>query len=235
MPSRNPTPNTAAPELNAKARAAVLGGIDIFLSHSWTDSPSHKFAALKGVADKFTADKARTPLLWLDRACLNQDDISGSLAHLPVHMAGCKSLLVIAGASYTSRIWTLLELFVWVAMGKEQQKIRVLPILGGGASSEEDVLTTFRNVSAMDARCYSPADHNKIITIIESSYGTVRSFDKYVARLLALSGGENRHSRKLSTLGSSFKRLPSRKGESGAYESEKTKKKKQEILKPIVV
>jgi hypothetical protein len=60
------------------------------------------------------------------RACLNQEDIEGSLSHLPVHIAGCKGLLVIAGTTYTQRLWTLLELYVWVAMGKEHDTIKVL-------------------------------------------------------------------------------------------------------------
>jgi hypothetical protein len=51
----------------------------------------------------------REPLVWLDRACIDQADewakIEKSLAYLPVFLAGCKSLLVLAGPTYTTRLW----------------------------------------------------------------------------------------------------------------------------------
>ena len=97
--------------------------------HSWSDDPAKKWELLTSHSDGFKQTRdGRAPLLWLDKACLNQEDIAGSLSHLPVHMAGCKALVIVAGPTYTSRLWTLLELFVWLSMGKEQKKIEIFPI-----------------------------------------------------------------------------------------------------------
>ena len=192
--------SSPSPDLNLKAQAARLGEIDFFFSHSWSDSPSHKYALLKQEAERFRQDKGRAPLLWFDRASLDQSAIADSLAHLPVHMAGCKALLICAGSTYTQRLWTLLELFVWVAMGKEHNKIRLLPI-ADGRTSVEDVQRTFKSISVKEARCFNKSDRDKILTIIESSYGDLRAFDRHVVKVLsdATSGTRNETRRRSST------------------------------------
>jgi hypothetical protein len=51
-----------------------LGGCDAFLSHSWSDDPASKWETLQLWGDEFkkiTQDR-RTPLLWLDKACIDQ-------------------------------------------------------------------------------------------------------------------------------------------------------------------
>eukprot|EP00966_Prymnesium_polylepis_P290966 6719599-Prymnesium_polylepis.2 len=61
-----------------KRRAAnvALGKVDAFLSHSWHDDPSLKWQALNLWASAFRHANARQPLLWLDKACVNQQDIA---------------------------------------------------------------------------------------------------------------------------------------------------------------
>jgi hypothetical protein len=124
------------------ACAARLGEIDFFFSHSWHDDYKAKWAALVRFAKRFAEGHHRAPLLWLDKACLNQADIAGSLAHLPVHMAGCKKLVIIAGATYSSRLWTLLELYVWVSMGKEASHVRCFLIDKDPTASVEQAHST---------------------------------------------------------------------------------------------
>ena len=76
--------NSAAVELNMKAAAALLGAIDAFLSHSWSDDKAKKWALLEKYAAAFRElHNGRAPLLWLDRACLNQEDIAGSYLTYP--------------------------------------------------------------------------------------------------------------------------------------------------------
>jgi hypothetical protein len=131
--------NAASTELNGKARPAQLGEIDFFLSHSWHDDHTAKWTALTRFAVRFSVDHDRMPVLWLDKACLNQEDIAGSLSHLPVHVAGCQRLVVIAGSTYSSRLWTLLELYVWVSMGKPTSEIRI-QLIGKDTDSTEEVV-----------------------------------------------------------------------------------------------
>ena len=105
-PSSNP--GTSALELAKKTEAATLGEVDAFLSHSWRDedaAPGQKYAALEAWAARFEAAHGRGPTCWLDKACIKQDSIDEALACLPVFLAGCERMLVIAGKTYTTRLW----------------------------------------------------------------------------------------------------------------------------------
>ena len=72
---------------------------EAFVSHSWSDDGAAKFARLHSWA----AGDAST-LLWLDKACIDQANIEASLASLPIFLAGCQQLVVLAGASYAARL-----------------------------------------------------------------------------------------------------------------------------------
>ena len=45
------------------------------------------------------------PLLWVDKACIDQTAIEENLASLPIFLAGCRQLLVLAGETYATRLW----------------------------------------------------------------------------------------------------------------------------------
>ena len=96
---------TTAEELAAKSKKATLGSVDAFFSHSWRDedeAPGAKYAALIAWAARLNVED---PTIWLDKACIDQNNVDRALACLPVYLAGCKSLLVVAGSSYCSRLW----------------------------------------------------------------------------------------------------------------------------------
>ena len=105
------TTNVAAADLRARTVPARLGQCDAFLSHSWRDSGALKWRVLTAWASEFRTLHGREPTLWLDKACIDQDDIEASLACLPVFLAGCSTLLVVPGLTYTSRLWCVMELF----------------------------------------------------------------------------------------------------------------------------
>ena len=48
-----------------------------------------------------------------DKACIDQNNIEQSLACLPIFLAGCQMLLVVAGPTYCSRLWCVMELFTF--------------------------------------------------------------------------------------------------------------------------
>ena len=48
-----------------------------------------------------------------DKACIDQNNIEQSLACWPVFLAGCQTLLVVAGPTYCSRLWCAMELFTF--------------------------------------------------------------------------------------------------------------------------
>ena len=59
------------------------------------------------------AIKSYAPRTAQDKACIDQNNIQQSLACLPVFLAGCQTLLVVAGPSYCSRLWCVMELFTF--------------------------------------------------------------------------------------------------------------------------
>ena len=145
--------------LAARSAKALLGQVDAFMSHAWADeevAPGRKFAALKGWAASFEESERRPPKIWLDKACIAQDNINESLACLPCFLAGCRKLLVIAGESYTTRLWCVMEVsrphrlcappalthscplqvFVFLQMGGTPRNITVVPIGAERASVE---------------------------------------------------------------------------------------------------
>ena len=126
--------NEPDPEMNKKTIEATLGSVDAFASHSWSDAGDAKFDILQewaGLEKKLIwLDKVTSPshpltsapsrnciyTLHLDtastlcalassQACIDQTDIDKSLACLPVFLAGCRQLLVLAGPTYASRLW----------------------------------------------------------------------------------------------------------------------------------
>ena len=84
-------------DLRARTQKLKLGQVDAFLSHSWHDPVTPKWRALEAWATRYAAKHGHSPFLWIDKACLDQSNISQSLACLPVFLAGCKNMLVVAG------------------------------------------------------------------------------------------------------------------------------------------
>ena len=101
--------------------------------HSWHDNGAPKFDALQKWADGFHS----RPKIWLDKvcadsplamctllarfvdtwllhgpgaqACIDQTDIDANLAALPLFLSGCKNLVVLAGLTYSTRLWCVME------------------------------------------------------------------------------------------------------------------------------
>ena len=112
----------------ARTTAAELGTVAAFVSHSWSDDGAAKYAQLQKWASEGEAG-ART-LVWLDKACIDQAEIAANLSALPVFLSGCQKLLVLAGPTYTSRLWCVVELFTFCKMGGRLEHIRVCELSG---------------------------------------------------------------------------------------------------------
>jgi len=95
------------------AQPAQLGEVDAFISHSWHDPVADKWEALQRWRRTFVAEHRREPLVWFDRACLDQLRPEQDLPLLPVFLAGCNRLVIIAGETYSTRLWCIMELFVF--------------------------------------------------------------------------------------------------------------------------
>jgi hypothetical protein len=161
--------------------------------------------------------------IWLDKACLDQRDIQASLAGLPVFISGCKNLLVLAGDTYASRLWCVIELFVFVQLHEEKDEVKnrmiVKPLSStlererprcaaspsfsrtlwqricssqretrpspSTASSKEktskDLQEDFLlNFDASTAETFDPNDQERLMAVIEASFGTLEPFNEIV-------------------------------------------------------
>jgi len=114
--------------LNQKVEPCELGQADAFISHSWHDAGGPKWRALKRWASEFKAKKKREPLVWLDKASIDQSNIAESLACLPIYLAGCQWLVIIIGQSYVHRLWCVMEVYTYLRMGGSKENIRLYPI-----------------------------------------------------------------------------------------------------------
>lgn len=127
---------------------------------------------------------------------------------LPIHLAGCKRLLVLFGKTYPQRLWTLMEIFVFVHGGGSISRMRVEPLALAGdmaAQGNEDTSTRLKSIGRIDvaaAGCRDVEVRQRLLAIIESAFGDTRSFNHHVESLLttASSKGFTR------TLTRSFKR-----------------------------
>ena len=168
-------------ELFNKTKSANLGEVDAFISHSWSDDGDAKFDRLQEWAAEELKDKEedkKDVTIWLDKACLNQRDIQASLAGLPVFLAGCKQLLVLAGPTYASRLWCVMEIFVFVRMGGKDEDM-VVRLLSGAT----DLAPALKKFDAGKAETFDPNDRERLWAVIEAAFGTFDPFNKIVRDL----------------------------------------------------
>ena len=90
--------------------------------------------------------------------CIDQNDIDAALACLPVFLSGCKGMLVIAGPSYTTRLWCIMEIFTYIQMtrGIADEQIAVVPI--GEGTALEGIKESFRSFRGEKAECVKKSD-----------------------------------------------------------------------------
>ena len=166
-----------------------LGSVDAFISHSWRDSPVHKWLALSKWAADFEQILARPSLVWLDKACIAQSsDIDEQLSCLPVFLAGCQQFLVLAGPTYLERMWCLIEVFCYYRMGGDEAHMKLLPLPPASAPIDPDArlqkailyaaLERFECCDAGNARCYHNTDREHLLAVIESGFGSVQCFNE---------------------------------------------------------
>ena len=79
----------------------------------WLDKVHARLLSQRPLPSRIAPLSHCSPLAWLSllafamtcalQACIDQRDIVGNLAALPVFLSGCKNLLILAGPTYTSR------------------------------------------------------------------------------------------------------------------------------------
>jgi len=159
----------------ARTKRAALGECAAFLSHSWQDDGVAKYDALNAWSIRQEAGERS---IWLDKACIDQHaNIDDQLVALPIFLSGCKQLLIIAGPTYTSRLWCTMEVFTFVRMnGGQHQNIIVEPIAG-------QTLQILAKFDGGKAQCFDPKDRSHLLAVIESGMGDIRHLNRMVGAI----------------------------------------------------
>ena len=173
----------------------AMGSIDAFVSHAWIDDANSKaeplqrwFANLpnRSASPREEAEEGRTePLLWIDVACLNQFNIQTDLLCLPFFILASKQFVGLVGPHYPNRLWCLMEVF-FVFELREGKGDNEKPCVMLDLSQTQDgipVADIFGTFDAKKAQCHELKDRDHLLAIIESSFGSLRRFNRIVHSL----------------------------------------------------
>lgn len=174
-------------DLHTLSTPCRIGECDAFVSFSWHDDARLKWDALVDWCATFEKINHRLPSLWLDKVCIDQKDITSDLQCLPIFLAACNLLLVISGTTYTSRLWTCVELFVYVNMHTEGD-VREVPIivtLGADDSEHARVRKTWWTFDLRTCECNNEGDKTRILAVIERHPHGIDGFNTHVEAIAA--------------------------------------------------
>ena len=79
--------------------------IDFFISHSWHDPSDIKVEQLQRSGELFKQKYGRYPTFWLDKVCIDQNNIGSGLKVLPINVMACRRMMVLCGTTYSRRLW----------------------------------------------------------------------------------------------------------------------------------
>ena len=105
---------------------------------------------------------------------------------LPVFLSGCQQLLLLVGPSYVTRLWCVMECFIFMrikgidetAAQQTSQYLKVKEL-----SSDADLAQTLARFKSANAQCRYDRDRQRLLAVIEASFGTTRSFDELVLKV----------------------------------------------------
>ena len=124
-----------------------------------------------------------------DKACIDQTNIDQSLACLPVFLSGCEILLIVAGPTYCSRLWCVMEIFTFLRMGGERERIELTLITNPGqnqAAAKRELATQLGTFNASKAQCFKQEDRQRLLAVIEAGFGDFDEFNKGVREVFKL-------------------------------------------------
>jgi len=167
-----------------------LGTCDAFISHSWHDNPHVKWEALQQWRSDFIVKNRREPVVWFDKASIDQNNIEDDLRCLPIFLYGCKELVILCGTTYLSRLWCIVEIFTFVHMGGEVDRIRLVPLIRNGHEHEDEaaIREAFIHFDAEQCECFDANDKDRMLTIIYAAFGDMIGFNNAVRDIIEQAG-----------------------------------------------
>jgi hypothetical protein len=133
--------------------------------------------------------------VWLDKVCIDQknnETKQAGIANLGKYLLRCKTMTVMLGDTYLTRLWTTFELATYCKVHEFHLKDCLFFISLKWAytwnimwlfrqvelnNRELAQLTTF---SCLDAECYMPVDRVVVLCTIRKTWGSEENFDHFV-------------------------------------------------------
>merc|ERR1712039_296957 len=143
-------------------------------------------AALQQWSLAFYRRHGRPPTFWFDKCCIDQTDIQRDLQCLPVFLCACNSLLILDGSTYSSRLWCVLELYVYflIRSSWNASYLSMHLILLGDPVAQKTARDAWTNFDAKRCNCFDPDDMRRTFAVIESGRGGIEGFNRKVQRLM---------------------------------------------------
>ena len=127
-----------------------------------------------------------------DKGCIDQNDPVKKLKGIdcvPIFLAGCQTLLIVAGPTYCSRLWCVMEIFTFLRMGGERERIELKLIANPGqdqAAAKRELATQLGTFNASKAQCFKQEDRQRLLAVIEAGFGDFDEFNKGVREVFKL-------------------------------------------------
>jgi hypothetical protein len=157
------------PLLFERSTPASFGEVDAYISHSWHDPSDEKWEALQGWRERFKREHDREPRVWIDKVCIGQFDTDVSMMCLPIHLAACRKLLVLAGATYLTRMWCVMEIYIFLAAVSDLSRLDCI-LLG---DDPEGIKAVFHDLSVVNCQCLDSVTRDKLLSVLEVGCGTL--------------------------------------------------------------
>ena len=104
---------------------------------------------------------------------------------LPVFLSGCQQLLLLVGPSYVTRLWCVMECFIFMRIKgiDETAAQQTTHLVVKELSRDADLAQTLARFKSANAQCRYDRDRQRLLAVIEASFGTTRSFDELVLKV----------------------------------------------------
>eukprot|EP00960_Hanusia_phi_P041700 755126-Hanusia_phi.AAC.2 len=142
--------------------------IDFFISHSWHDDAEQKTEKLRQFAESFYEKHNRFPTFWLDKCCIDQNNIGSGLKVLPINIMACKQMLVLCGETYSRRLWCIWELCTLFLFTHEEGVLSRICVLPVQKNQDTLVMERLQEFHISIARCYDPNEEAKLLKVIDA-------------------------------------------------------------------
>ena len=86
---------------------------------------------------------------------------------------------MIAGPTFSTRLWCVIELYTFIKMGGTHERIIVKALQGQG-----DVAASFASFDVRKAQCYLRSDRDRLLSVVELGFGTLTPFNDVIRGLL---------------------------------------------------